>query len=127
MNLDQYERRFRIHEVFAGSLAGHLSRLWGRPLTDTELAEVGSSTICCTFMRLELLEGRLASASTPAVADEVFASMTAEVLRSRSEVIRAMSAFANNAGVSVDNLDSSDLLTFELALLERFKRSASNA
>ena len=127
MNFEQYERRARIHQAYAQSLTDHFGRLWARSLTDAERATIDSGTICCTFMRLELLESRLASTSTASVADEVFGYVAADVAQSRTEVVRAMTTFAVGAGVPMADLDSENLLTFELELLERHKERASKA
>lgn len=127
MNFEQYERRARIHQAYALSLTNHFVRLWARSLTDAERATVDSCTICCTFMRLEHLEARLASASasTASVADEIFGYLAADVAQSRTKVVRAMTTFAVGAGVPMADLDSENLLAFELELLKRHKELAS--
>ena len=125
MNFEQYERRARIHQAYALSLTNHFVRLWARSLTDAERATVDSCTICCTFMRLEHLEARLASARTASVADEIFGYLAADVAQSRTKVVRAMTTFAVGAGVPMADLGSENLLAFELELLKRHKELAS--
>lgn len=114
---------------YALSLTNHFVRLWARSLTDAERATVDSCTICCTFMRLEHLEARLASASasasTASVADEIFGYLAADVAQSRTRVVRAMTTFAVGAGVPMADLGSENLLAFELELLKRHKELAS--
>ena len=125
MNVAQMEKRIALHHAFASEITAHLSRLWGRPVTSTELSVIRDATLCCSFMSLESSERWLANSDSSNAGDDEFAHLRSEVDRHRATVLESARNQSAQCAGAPDPAAYIDLLAWEEAFVQ-FVAQATN-
>jgi len=119
MSESELGRKFKVHQVYAEALQAHLTRLWGRDLTDVERNVVQSSTLCCSFMSLEASDRSLHFAKSKEDAMTEYEYLQTEVAKYSDEVVKEIQSRWGNRGDFPVRADYPNLLAWEAAVHAR--------
>ena len=111
-------RNLEMHRAYSLVIQGHLSRHWQRDLSESEISVVRSYMLCASFMSLESMDRRLASATSSLNAESEFSFIRAEVVKYSSAVVHEVQRRMRLTSSAPQTTAFPDLLSWEEALLE---------